>query len=281
LRALSKQTLVPDEIVIADNGSPKGLDIIVSLAKEIGIPFVIAKAIERGAGPARNAGVLVSGGSMIAFLDSDCRPLPDWLMRGRNALSGTPIVGGKIRVVPKSQAEINPIEAWDIMFGFDVGKSFRVSKHLLTGNLFVRRATFEAIGPFRNGIPEDAEWCHRATKAGYQLRYDDQLIVEHLALTKWDDLARRWMRVTNEEYCLARESRLGLLRFTWRSVLIIASVLPHSLKIVISDRIEHGKKWAVFLILFKIRLLRFLESQRLIFERLRRTGSSKKRPKVV
>jgi glycosyltransferase involved in cell wall biosynthesis len=73
LTLLAEQSFPPDrtEIIVADNGSSRGLE---SVARIVGTRGPVVEVAERGAGPARNAGVRASRGEAIAFIDSDCRP---------------------------------------------------------------------------------------------------------------------------------------------------------------------------------------------------------------
>src|SRR5271154_7637613 len=59
------------EIIVADNGSSRGPD---ALRQIVGTRGRVVEVAERGAGPARNAGVGAARGAALAFLDSDCRP---------------------------------------------------------------------------------------------------------------------------------------------------------------------------------------------------------------
>ena len=58
------------EIIVADNGSSRGLD---AVRRIVGTRGQVVEVAERGAGPARNAGVRASRGDSLAFIDSDCR----------------------------------------------------------------------------------------------------------------------------------------------------------------------------------------------------------------
>ncbi len=72
-RALLQEQSFPSEqteIIVADNGSSRGLD---AVRRIVGKSRPGRRGCRRGAGPARNAGVRASRGEAIAFIDSDCR----------------------------------------------------------------------------------------------------------------------------------------------------------------------------------------------------------------
>src|SRR6202161_2263696 len=52
------------EIIVADNGSSRGLD---AVRRIVGSRGQVIEVAERGAGPARNAGVRASRGEVLAF----------------------------------------------------------------------------------------------------------------------------------------------------------------------------------------------------------------------
>lgn len=268
--ALAVQTIRPAEIVIVDNGSPCDLGAIHAAIASFDVPLVLIQELERGAGPARNAGVRASSGGILAFADGDVRPAPDWLERGECAMTTFPIVGGRVDVVPRDMLRPSPVEVWDTIFGFDAERFLERAGHLLTGNLFIRRSVFEAVGPFRNGIPEDLDWCHRAVMADYPLTYDSDLVVEHPAMTQWDSLAARWQRITKEQYQHSRERPFGTVLFWARSVGVLASIFPHVGKVLMSERVAPSAKGAVIAILLRVRFLRFLEAQRLVLTGVQR-----------
>jgi len=274
MMALAAQTSPAHEVIVADNGSPCGLAAVAAAAAPLGAKVKVIEVRERGAGPARNAGVAASSGELLAFLDGDVRPAPDWLRRGGDALAQAPIVGGRVDVEPGDAAQPSAMETWDVLFGFDAEKGLRRNRHLLTGNMFVRREVFEAVGGFRNGVPEDLDWSRRALAAGYELTYDAEIVVVHPAMAEWDGLARRWRRLTTEQYHWAAERRLGRFAFWIRSFVVLASIAPHGLRVLASRRVKVADKAAMLAILARVRLLRFAEAQRLTLAggRLRAAG---------
>lgn len=264
VRALGAQTVEPLEIIVVDNGSPCGLSTIEAAVTHLAPRVRVILETERGAGPARNAGVATSCGAILAFADGDVRPDPDWLDRGLRAMTVNSIVGGMVNVVAQDTDDPSAMEIWDAMFGFDAESFLRRGGHLLTGNLFVRRDVFEQVGAFRNGVPEDYDWCRRAVRAGYELTYDPALVVSHPALRDWPRLAARWRRLAGEQFRLGRERRFGLGVYWARSFVVLASVLPHGARICLSPRVPFRRKPAVAMLLWRVRMLRFLEAQRLV-----------------
>src|SRR4051812_24691460 len=82
MRGLAAQSLAFDrfEVVLVDNCSSEDLSVVVAKARTMGLDICMTRtAVDRGPAPARNLGVSLSRGRVIAFTDSDCRPTPDWL----------------------------------------------------------------------------------------------------------------------------------------------------------------------------------------------------------
>lgn len=71
VRSVERQTCTPMEHIVVDDGSDdRTVEILSELAREIPHLTVIRQP-NRGAGPARNAGVEAARGRYVAFLDSD------------------------------------------------------------------------------------------------------------------------------------------------------------------------------------------------------------------
>ena len=159
LAMLAQQTLPRDqfEVIVGDNNSRCGLEAVqrVCANRAIAVPAPI-----QGAGEARNAGASASCAATLAFIDSDCRPRANWLERGLAALGyADDIVGGRVDVDVEDPDRLTGVEAYEKVFAFNFERYIEKEGFSGSGNLFVRRATFDAVGGFRVGPAEDKEWC--------------------------------------------------------------------------------------------------------------------------
>ena len=96
MRALEQQTLPADrfEVVIVDNASPDDTAAVIQeLARSS--PLCIRGLTETARGPAatRNAGWRDARAEIVAFIDDDCVPSPDWLGSGLDAVRADPALG--------------------------------------------------------------------------------------------------------------------------------------------------------------------------------------------
>lgn len=250
------------EVIIADNNSRCGLKAVEAVAA--GRARVVP-APEPGAGPARNEGVKAAQGEALAFIDSDCRPAPDWLREGLRGLEHHPIVGGPVLMEPADPEAPTPEEAFDVVFGFNALEFLKHRGFIGSGNLLVRRDVFEAVGGFRSGVSEDVEWSHRARALGYTLHHVPGAVVGHPARRGWTELIRTWSRRTRETYLLTREKPHGKVRWILLSWIVLVSPLPHVLKVLTCPYLKRwSHRWAAIRVLFRLRLYRFVEAYRIM-----------------
>jgi glycosyltransferase involved in cell wall biosynthesis len=244
------------EIIVADNNSSCGMDAVRDAAP-------VAKVIhanEQGAGPARNAGVAASKGSILAFLDSDCLPNLDWIDKGVAAIQAYDFIGGRVIVTSEDPLRPNPIEAFEMVFAFDFERYINRVGFTGTGNMFVRRRVFDAVGPFRNGVAEDMDWSFRARAQTFRLGYVADLIVEHPARKTWAELMARWKRMVLEEYLLYQERPFFIANWLLRASLMPMSILPHACHILTSSRLRNARsRWGGLKVLARLRLWRTWE----------------------
>jgi len=266
LTALASQTHDgPIEILVADNGSPAGKK---SLADTIDGRARLVMVHERGAGPTRNGGVAASRGNILAFIDCDCVPSPHWLAEGIAALSSFDVVGGKIAVSTAYCGRISPVEAFEMVFAFD--NKFYVEKKgfSVTANLFTSRHVFQQIGGFRNGVPEDLDWCRRAAEAGYRIGYAAEALVTHPARRNWQELTRKWRRLALESYNLMIVQRGGSIRWLARSWATPFSAFAHSGRVIRSPNLDcASQRLGALAVLFGLRFWRLIEGHRLLLRR--------------
>src|SRR5262249_41963875 len=139
------------EIIIADNGSSRGPEAVRQI---VGTRGRVVEVAERGAGPARNAGVRASRGKALAFIDSDCRPDPRWLEEGLAELASADFVGGRVDVLVEDPRRMTAAEAFESVFAFRNEQYVKDRGFTVTASMFVWRSVFDAVGGFDNGVPE-------------------------------------------------------------------------------------------------------------------------------
>jgi glycosyltransferase involved in cell wall biosynthesis len=221
------------EIIVADNNSACGIEPVIAAA--LGCRVVPAPI--QGAGPARNAGAALARGEILAFIDSDCDPHPEWVEHGVRALAEYDFAGGQVVTAARNPRRPSPVEAWEVVFGFDFERYITIEGYTGSGNMWVWRKVFDVVGGFRAGVAEDMDWSFRATAAGFRLGYEPKAVVSHFARSDWPELLKRWRRVLAEHYSLTREKPLGTLRWAIRAAAMPLSVIPHSVKVIRSERL--------------------------------------------
>lgn len=259
LSALLSQTLDSSkfEIIVADNNSP--LD-RAEIEKTIANRARLVIVEEKGAGPARNGGVRAAQASILAFTDSDCVPDKRWLEEGLKGLDSYDLVGGEVEVLVDDPDKLSPAEAFEKVFAFNFKRYIESEKFTGAGNLFCSKSDFEKIGPFKVGLSEDKEWCHRGVEKGYSLGYVKEAIVGHPARRTWSELKSKWGRIDYETYGLIDKSLKGKICWALRSVAVLASIIPHSLKVMTTTKIQgrHNKVAALKMLILQ-RSWRFVD----------------------
>jgi glycosyltransferase involved in cell wall biosynthesis len=162
------------ELIVVDNGSrDRTLEIARSHTALIHvIPDVTISAL-------RNSGVSNARGEVLAFLDADCVPSPNWLREGVRSLQTDLCVCGYVYGLPEGASWIE--RTWFAQR--DPGRC--ETREIPGGNLFVERETFERIGGFDESLRtgEDAEFCRRARRFAKVIS-DDRIQVVHLGNPK-------------------------------------------------------------------------------------------------
>ena len=206
LTALESQTYPGDryEVIVVDNGSAR------DVAEILG-GFIHAKAaheLQPGSYAARNTGLTLARGDVIAFTDSDCTPSPEWLANGVRALEEqhADLAGGNVRF--SASQRLTGAEVYDMIAHLRVERYIREEGAAVTANLFVRAAVFEKIGMFplvKSG--GDIMFTQRATKAGHRLVYAPAAEVFH-PTRQFDELLKKQFRVGKGHRAVRVEQRL-------------------------------------------------------------------------
>ncbi len=204
LAALSNQDYPAGclELIFVDNGSDdESLDILESFRKVAPCKVVVSKEWEKpGSYAARNKGISLSSGEVLAFTDSDCIPDKRWLSSGVKGLEGCPertVVGGSVDLTAQDPDRPTPAEIFETCYGFSQRKNIYEKGFTVTANLFVSRAFMFEVGEFDDGLKSkgDYEWCQRATNQGGQLKFVPESIVYHPARRTLKSLYTKVRRV--------------------------------------------------------------------------------------
>ncbi len=195
LAALARSTLpaAQREVVVVDDGSRRPLDRLV--ARFPGVRLL--RQAPTGSYAARNRGVAATTAPVVAFTDADCLPEPDWLEQGLAALQtpGVDVVAGCVEVFPRGPRP-RAVELFDAVTAFPQEHFVRTWGFGATANLFTRRATLLAVGPFDRRLRSggDADWGQRATAAGFRTSYEPHVRVRHPARATLAELAEKSTR---------------------------------------------------------------------------------------
>lgn len=116
----------------------------------------------------RNLGLKKAKGDIIVFIDADCIPQKEWLVRLIKAIreENESIVAGYIEVKDYMTLEL-PKEKY--------------IEHCGNANLAFKREVIKKIGYYDENleVAEDYDFCFRARKAGYKIRFFRGAIVFH------------------------------------------------------------------------------------------------------
>ncbi|MDY6936024.1 MAG: glycosyltransferase [Cyanobacteriota bacterium] len=212
LRALENQTYPSDayEVIVVDNGSED-----VAAVKGLVDRFDrtrFATETTPGSYAARNRGISIATGDVLAFTDADCIPHAAWIERGVNRLVRHPdcgLVAGEIELFFQNRDRLTPVELFEKMTAFTQRDFVECDRYGATANLFTTRQIFDRVGLFQVGLKSsgDLEWGQRVSGCGYPLVYAEEVRVSHPARSTFEELYARTRRIAGGFYDLHVRNR--------------------------------------------------------------------------
>ncbi len=194
------QTTLPEEIVIADDGSEEDVSAVVERYSDLlPLRYVRRGRDGFGAGQARNLGAEATHSDVLIFIDSDCIPAPDLVERHlswHRRASGLVVVGSRFHLDGDSvspemvQRDFSSIRSAAIRISDDGtpddwrGLFYRRNRKLRIGdgsyravvssNLSVDARRFHDLGGFPDGFHT---WGGEDTELGWRLWNDGAFVV--------------------------------------------------------------------------------------------------------
>ncbi len=160
--ALEHQTLEPSrfEVVLVDNASGDSTAaVIAEVARTSSVTIrALATTSNHGPAPARNRGWRASPAPLLAFIDDDVEPAPDWLRAGLDALRGDPLLGIVQGCVVPPPGPLDRLIPWTLVHRVD-----GPDPYFPACNLFLRRDALEETG----GFDETIGWWGEDTALGW------------------------------------------------------------------------------------------------------------------
>ncbi len=221
LAALERLDPLPEEIVLVNNGSTDGsAELLRDFARRHASRGVhVADEPRRGISRARNAGIRVARGDVIAWTDADCAPAPTWL-RHLVPPFADPAVGGVAgRVLPAPG--ISLVELFCGLYTFRTpdrparhGKWTPREGGYAGANFAVRRAILQELGGYDEHIMnwgDDYDLCARLYERGLAIEYRPESQVYHYHRARLIHMLRQaFGQGRSHPYLLRRHTRTGL-----------------------------------------------------------------------
>ena len=185
------------EVLVIDNDSTEDIKRVVDCFTKTKIFLETAV----GSYAARNKGIEVAKGDLIAFTDADCIPAKQWIEQGVKsflAISDCGLVGGKIELFFEKPAVPTAVELYEsVEMNFHQDILLSEQNYALTANMFTSKQVIVSVGLFNKFLKSggDREWGQRVFAAGYKQAYASEALVQHPARRSFWQLYKRVTRI--------------------------------------------------------------------------------------
>ncbi|MBV8429874.1 MAG: glycosyltransferase, partial [Solirubrobacterales bacterium] len=190
-----------DELILVDNTGGAA-----EAAAEPGVAVISAPG-EPSPAHARNVGATRAANQWILFLDADTQPPPGLLDAFWEDGIADDVGAAAGEIVPAGGTTLAARYASARSFlGQQAHQAHPFRPRAAAANLLVRRAAFEQLGGFYEGVraAEDTDFTWRLQEAGWRLILRSQAQVEHRYRTSLRELRRQWRGYAAGRAWLAR-----------------------------------------------------------------------------
>lgn len=216
LISLSRQRVMPDEILVIENGAGQNYLSLKNKFKNMPLKLYLEK--RPGKSWARNKGIKEAKGDIVVFLDDDCESNPNWLSEIVKAFRQNPdidVVLGKSEELSEStliKAYTFQYERWflDLRVNQKTGRvicggalnsrNFAIKRSFITKNNLIFRREYD-----RFGFAEDTDLGERLEKLGARMKYCGKALVVHKENNSLTGLLRKKFTNGRAMYLLSQK----------------------------------------------------------------------------
>lgn len=184
IESVLAQTHPPQQVIVVDDGST---DQSAQIAQRYGAAVELVRQPNAGGAQARNRGVALAHGDLLAFLDNDDWWVPEKLAWQIDVLRQSPhleAIFGQIQPIDTATAADQEV-AW---------RSFTAQDGWHLDTLLIRRQAFQRIGPFDPAwMIDTVEWLWRARRLGLCTQVLPQVVA--------------WRRIHGDNHSIRARSR--------------------------------------------------------------------------
>jgi glycosyltransferase involved in cell wall biosynthesis len=258
LEGLLRQTLPPDEIVIADGGSTDNTRRIIEDIIHLGSPIKLIADDDSLPGRARNLAVANARNEWIAFIDAGIKPAPDWLAQlAEKATDGVDVIYGTYD--PITDSFFKECAAMAYVPPASVMAEGSVRPQSIASAL-MRREAWRTAGGFPEPLrsAEDLVFMNRVERAGFRI------VRAPRARVRWNIQSGFWSTFKRFVVYARHNIRAGLWR-EWQATIFVRYAL---LAVLAAPAIFLGVRWllvpfAGWFLLMLLRAIRALWKNRI------------------
>ena len=224
------------EIIVVDNNSSDNTKEVVN---KFPVTLLEEKDIQSSYA-ARNMGIKIARGTVLAFIDADCIANPNWIDEGINVMESerADLVGGKVEFLFSESK--TPAEMYDSIMHFNMELYIKNMKACGAGNLFVKLAVFKDMGMFSQDVRSggDIQFTYKAVMNGYILVYAPSAIVLH-PTRGLSELIKKSYRVGSGVIDIMTNRNEGKIKIIY---VIIRNFLPQKISYIKAQIEQRGTK---------------------------------------